>query len=78
MNNKVKIACVHIIPYVHSHKKLFPYSAMTTIAMFERQVVFMNENKGRNRRENFSFGAIPSPKILDLERAREDFPLLDG
>ena len=50
---------------------------MTTIAMFEGQVVFMNENKGRNRRENFSFGAIPSPKILDLERAREDFPLLD-
>ena len=75
MNIKVKIACVHIIPYVHSHKKLFPYSSMATITMFKRQVVFLNGNKGRNKRENFSFGAIPSPNIIDLERVRKDFPL---
>ena len=33
---------------------------------------------GLNRRESFSFGAIPSPNIPDLTKARQDLPLPDN
>ena len=33
-NIKVKIVCVHVIPYIHSHKGLFPYISMATITTF--------------------------------------------
>ena len=33
---------------------------------------------GLNRRESFSFGATPSPDILDLTKARQDLPLPDS
>ena len=31
---------------------------------------------GLNRRESFSFGAMPCPNISDLAKARKDLPLL--
>ena len=31
-----------------------------------------------NRRESFSFGAVPSPNIPDLTKARQDLPLPDS
>ena len=31
-----------------------------------------------NRREIFSFGAMPSPNIPDLAKARQDLPLPDS
>ena len=33
---------------------------------------------GLNRRESFSFGAMPSPNIPDLTKARQDLPLPDS
>ena len=33
---------------------------------------------GLNRRESFSFSAMPSPNIPDLAKARKDLPLLDN
>ena len=33
---------------------------------------------GLNRRESFSFGAMPSPNIPDLTKARQDLPLPDN
>ena len=33
-NIKVKIVCVHVIPYIHSHKGLFPYKSMAAITTF--------------------------------------------
>ena len=33
---------------------------------------------GLNRQESFSFGAIPSPNIPDLTKARQELPLPDS
>ena len=65
-NIKVKIVCVHVIPYIHSHKGLFPSISLISV------------ETGLNRREIFSFGAMPSPNIPDLAKARQDLPLPDS
>ena len=31
---KVKIVCVHVILYIHSHKRHFPYISMASITTF--------------------------------------------
>ena len=61
---KVKIVCVHVIPCIHSLKGLFPYISMATITTFPGT--------------SFSFGAMPSPNIPDLTKARQDLPLSDS
>ena len=33
-NINVKIVCVNLIPYIHSHKGLFSYMSMATITTF--------------------------------------------
>ena len=33
---------------------------------------------GLNKRESFSFGAMPSPNISDLTKAGQDLPLADS
>ena len=33
---------------------------------------------GLNRRESFSFGAMPNPNIPDLAKAKQDLPLPDS
>ena len=76
-NIKVKTVCVHVVPYIHSHEGLFPYMSMATITTFPSASLIPMET-GLNRREIFSFGAMPSPKIPDLAKARQDLPLSDS
>ena len=63
-NVKVKTVCVHVIPYIHSHKGLFPYISMATITTFPGTSLIPMET-GLNWREIFSFGAMPGPNIPD-------------
>ena len=76
-NIKVKIVCVHVIPYIHSPKGLFPYISMATITTFPGASLISMET-GLNRRESFSFGAMPSPNIPDLVKASQKLPLPDS
>ena len=47
---------------------------MATITTFPG-TSFIPMETGLNRREIFSFSAMPSPNIPDLAKAREDLPL---
>ena len=76
-NIKVKIVCVHVIPYIHCHKWISPYISMATITTFPGTSVMPIEN-GLNRGESFSFGAMPSLNIPDLAKAKQDLPFPDG
>ena len=49
---------------------------MPTITMFPGTSLIPVET-GLNKREIFSFGAMPSPNIPDLAKARQDLPLPD-
>ena len=75
MNIKVKIVCVHVTPYIHSHKKLFPYISMATIIMFAEASLIPEWKQGCEGRENFCFGSKTSPNITDLTKVRQVFPL---
>ena len=46
---------------------------MTTITTFPGTSLILKET-GLNRREIFSFGAMPSPNIPDLPKARQELP----
>ena len=50
---------------------------MATITTFPGTSLIPVET-GLNRREIFSFGAMPSPNIPDLAKARQDLPLPDS
>ena len=50
---------------------------MATITTFPGTSLIPMET-GLNRREIFSFGAIPSPNIPDVAKARQDLPLPDS
>ena len=50
---------------------------MATITTFPGTSLIPMETR-LNRREFFSFGAMPSPNILDLAKARHDIPLLNS
>ena len=76
-NVKIKTVCVHVIPYIHSHKGLSPYISMATITTFPGTSLIPMET-GLNWREIFSFGVMPSPNIPDLAKARQDLPLRDS
>ena len=56
---------------------LFPYISMTIITTLPGTSLIPMET-GLNRREMFSFGAMPSANIPDLAKARQDLPLLDS
>ena len=50
---------------------------MTTITTFPGTSFMTIENE-LNRRESFSFGAMPSPNIPDLAKAKQDLPFHDS
>ena len=50
---------------------------MATITTFPGKSLIPMET-GLNRQEIFSFGAMPSPDIPDLTKARQDLPLPDS
>ena len=50
---------------------------MATITTFPGTSLIPMET-GLNRQESFSFGAVPSPNIPDLAKARQDLPLRDS
>ena len=50
---------------------------MATITPFPSTGLIAMETR-LNRREIFSFGAMPSPNIPDLAKARQDLPLPDS
>ena len=78
MNIKVKIVCVYVTRYIHSHKNLFPYISLAIIIMFAEASLIPEWKQGCKDRENFSFDTKPSPNISDLTRARQVFPLPDS
>ena len=72
---KVKIACVHVIPYIHSYKSFFSVHINGDHSHVSRCKSYSWMETGLNMRESFSFGTIPSPNVQDLAKAREDLPL---
>ena len=50
---------------------------MATITTFPGSSFILMET-GLNRRESFSFGAMRSPNIPDLAKARHNLPLTDS
>ena len=76
-NIKVKIVCVHVILYIHSHKGFFTNIAMATITTFPGTSLIPMET-GLNRRKIFSFGAMPSPNTPGLAKTRQDLPIPDS
>ena len=50
---------------------------MVTITRFPGTSLILMET-GLNRRESFSFGAMPSPNIPGLAKARQDLPFPDS